>query len=66
MWLVGQDLHRAMLVSLETAAELWISLTDGLQTSWLSYAGEEGEVLLSEVEAQVDAAYEFIVERRIE
>jgi hypothetical protein len=55
-----------MLVSLETAAELWISLTDGLQTSWLSYAGDEGETLLTEVQAQVDLAYQFIVERRIE
>ena len=53
-------------MSLEAATELWISLTDSLQTGWLEFSGPAGHVLLEEVHAQGEAAYEFMVERRIE
>ena len=37
------------MVALETAAELWMSLTDSSQTQWLEYSGLAGEMLLDEV-----------------
>ena len=37
------------MVALETAAELWMSLTDSGQTQWLEYSGLAGEMLLEEV-----------------
>ena len=37
------------MVALETAAELWMSLTDSGQTQWLEYSGFAGEMLLEEV-----------------
>ena len=42
-------LNRVTMVALETAAELWMSLTDSSQTQWLEYSGLAGEMLLDEV-----------------
>lgn len=42
-------LNSKTMVALETAAELWMSLTDSLQTQWLEYSGLAGEMLLDEV-----------------
>jgi hypothetical protein len=35
-----------MLAGLETAVELWISLTTSLQTQWLEYSGAYGALIL--------------------
>eukprot|EP00798_Chlamydomonas_sp_ICE-L_P011079 gene11079-18688_t len=66
--LLGLSAHldTIRLVSLETAVELWISLTTSLQTQWLEYSGLYGAMLLDEVQESADGAWGHIVERRIE
>ncbi|KAG1668999.1 hypothetical protein FOA52_000592 [Chlamydomonas sp. UWO 241] len=59
-------LNQRTLVALEASVELWISLTDSLQTQWLEYSGAAGEIVLKEVSETADGAWQFIVERRIE
>lgn len=63
IWLLSLHLNNVMMVSLETAVELWISLTDSMQTQWLSYTGSVGEMVLEEVQEAAQKAWDFIIDR---
>ena len=58
-------LGRRMLVACEVAVEFYLSLLWSPQVAWLKEV-RGGERLLEEVEAEVDAAYQFIIDREIE
>lgn len=49
IWLLSSHLSATVLSGMETAVELWVSLTQTLQTEWLQYSGPYGELLLEEV-----------------
>ena len=49
VWLLSGHISATTLRGLETAVELWASLTQSLQTEWLQYSGLYGELLLEEV-----------------
>lgn len=49
--LLSLHISATTLSGLETAVELWASLTQSLQTEWLQYSGLYGELLLEEVKA---------------
>ncbi|MEW5302841.1 MAG: hypothetical protein WDW36_005584 [Sanguina aurantia] len=63
---LSRHLNHVAVSGLETATELWISLTTSLQTQWLRYSGQYGAILLEEVTSQAEAVWGFIIERRIE
>lgn len=46
---LSRHLNHVAVSGLETATELWISLTSSLQTQWLKYSGKYGAILLEEV-----------------
>ncbi|GIM04959.1 hypothetical protein Vretimale_9401, partial [Volvox reticuliferus] len=64
--LISSHTSAATLRGLETAVELWASLTQSLQTEWLQYSGAYGERLLEEVQLEADGTWAYIIERRIE
>ncbi|KAL4855765.1 Sodium/hydrogen exchanger 7 [Chlorella vulgaris] len=58
-------LGQRMLVSCEVAVEYYLSMVHSPQIQWLQQA-DEAWPLQQEVEAEVDAAYKFIIDREIE
>ncbi|PRW32594.1 Sodium hydrogen exchanger 7 [Chlorella sorokiniana] len=58
-------LGRAMLVSCEVAVEYYLALIHSPQIQWLQQT-EHAWPLQVEVDAEVDAAYRFIIDREIE
>ncbi|KAG2448639.1 hypothetical protein HYH02_006526 [Chlamydomonas schloesseri] len=66
VWVLSGHISATTLRGLETAVELWASLTQSLQTEWLQYSGLYGELLLEEVQHEADGAWAYIIERRIE
>ncbi|KAL6751703.1 hypothetical protein V8C86DRAFT_3141915 [Haematococcus lacustris] len=64
--LLSAHLSRVTLAGLETAVELWMSLSSSLQTQWLEFSGPYGALVLQEVERNAEGAWAYIVDRRIE